>query len=104
MGKGISVKGRLVADPELARTPEGLKVATFHVEEETEAVQKGKRIPIVALGAQAEYADRHLKAGCRVVVEGRAETRPYIDKDGHKRAVAEVLATAIYHREPEAGA
>lgn len=96
----IVLIGRLVADPNLRFTPNGVPVAGF-----TLAVdrpfrnQQGERdtdfIDIVAWRKLAELCSNHLSKGRMVAVEGRLQIRSYEDKDGVKRKAAEVIADNV---------
>ena len=44
---------------------------------------------------QAEYAEKNLKKGMQVFVEGKIKTRSYDDKDGNKKYVTEVVADVV---------
>jgi single-strand DNA-binding protein len=41
---------------------------------------------------QAEIAEKYLKKGSQVFIEGKIRTRSYDDKDGNKRYVTEIIA------------
>ncbi len=43
----------------------------------------------------AERAEKNLKKGSMIFVEGKLKTRSYEDKDGHKRYVTEVVAESF---------
>lgn len=47
---------------------------------------------VVAWGPTAEYAERSLVKGSKVMVEGCVEYRSYADKYGHTRYIARVAA------------
>ena len=76
----ITIMGRLVADPELRTTPQGVTVATMRL----------------AVDRDAEFVSRFFTKGRMAVVEGRLQIRPYTDRDGNKRTAAEVVAENIY--------
>lgn len=61
---------------------------------------------IVGWGPLAEEAQKQLKKGSAVAVEGRLVHRTYDDKDGQKRYVTEVVMTAfnVVERSELAGA
>jgi len=98
----IVIMGRLVADPELRTTPSGVSVATLRlaVDRDFKNKQTGERetdfINVVAWRATAEFVSRYFAKGRMAVAEGRLQIRPYTDRDGNKRTVAEVVADNIY--------
>lgn len=69
--------------------------------EKPQRCKLGELKHIIATGDLAIYAGERLKAGSRVVVDGKVEERPYTDKDGQKRGAWEVWATAICLQEPD---
>ena len=91
--------GNLGADPEVRSTPNGAQVATFRVAcSETWKDQSGQRqertewVTCVAWRAQAEIAQKYLRKGSKVYVEGKLQTRTWEDKSvGGKRYATEVL-------------
>ena len=95
----VMLIGNLGADPEIRNTPGGAQVANFRVactENWTDqAGQKQERtewVTIVAWRKQAEIAQRFLRKGSRVYVEGKLQTRSWEDKNGGgKRYATEVL-------------
>lgn len=98
----ITLMGRLVADPELRTTPQGVPVATIRlaVDRDFRNKQTGERetdfINVVAWRQTAEFVSRYFTKGRMAVVEGRLQIRPYTDRDGNKRTAAEVVADNFY--------
>jgi single-strand DNA-binding protein len=95
----VMLIGNLGADPEIRNTPGGAQVANFRVAcTENWTDQSGQRqertewVTIVAWRKQAEIAQRFLRKGSRVYVEGKLQTRTWEDKNGGgKRYATEVL-------------
>ena len=87
--------GRLVRDPELKFLQSGKAVCKF-----TLAVDKpfGDKeadfIPITVWGKIAEACGNNLNKGRLVAVSGRLQIRTY-EKDGQKRYITEVVASAV---------
>ena len=52
---------------------------------------------------QAEYAEKYLKKGGQVFIEGKIRTRSYDDKDGNKRYITEVVAETVRSLEKREG-
>ena len=85
----VMLIGNLGADPEIRNTPGGAQVANFRVAcTENWTDQSGQRqertewVTIVAWRKQAEIAQRFLRKGSRVYVEGKLQTRTWEDKNG----------------------
>ena len=89
--------GRLVRDPELKYTPNGVAVCNFTLAVDR-AFSKDKEadfIPIVVWGKIGEACGNNLGKGRLVAVEGRLQIRNYETQDGQKRKVAEVVANSV---------
>lgn len=50
---------------------------------------------IVLWGKQAELAEKLLKKGSRVLVEGKIRNNSYEDKEGNKRYVTDIVANEL---------
>lgn len=99
----ITIMGRLVRDPELRRTGNGIAVASFTVAVERDFGQDGKRetdfIDCVAWRQTGEFVSKFFSKGKMIAVKGRLQIRGYTDKDGNKRKAAEVVADNCYFGE-----
>lgn len=75
--------GRLTKDPEVRRTGETV-VARFTLAIDRR-FKKGEAdfIPCVAFGKTAEFAEKYLTKGIKMMIEGRWQTGSY-EKDGKK--------------------
>ena len=92
----VFLMGRLTRDPEVrlieAATP--IRVANY-----TLAVDRRRRgemdretdfIRCVAFGVRAEFAEKYMKKGTKILITGRLQTRTYRDRDGRNVNVVEV--------------
>lgn len=100
--------GRLVADPELRTTPNGVNVATFRIAVDRYGKEKkADFINIVAWRERADFATRYFSKGKAIGIEGSIQTRDYTDKEGNKRYAFEVVADRTFFvegkREGETG-
>jgi single-strand DNA-binding protein len=96
--------GRLVADPELRRTPNNNSVTSFTLAVNRSFVRQGEQpqtdfIDIVAWGKTAEFVSRYFVKGQQVAVAGRIQTRNWEDKQGNKRKSVEVVAEEVHFAE-----
>jgi single-strand DNA-binding protein len=95
----VQLIGNLGSDPEVRTTPSGAKVANFRVAcSESWKDQSGQKqertewVTCVAWKVQAEIAEKYLRKGSRLYVEGKLQTRTWEDKNGGgKRYATEVL-------------
>ena len=89
--------GRLVADPDLKTTPNGINVATFRIAVDRMGKEKkADFISIVCWRNTAEFVSRYFSKGKAIGVEGSIQTRDYTDKEGNKRIAFEVVADRLF--------
>lgn len=102
MQKFIAI-GNVGQDPEVRVAGEH-KVATFSLAttERGYTLQNGTEVPertewhnIVLWRGLAEIAEKYVKKGDKLYIEGRIKTRSYDDKNGVKRYVTEIFADNI---------
>ncbi len=96
--------GRLTADPELRKTPNGISVVTFTLAVNRSFTRTGEQpqtdfIDIVAWRNTAEFVSRNFAKGQLVAVEGQIQVRNWEDKNGQKRKSVEVVASEVYFAE-----
>ena len=96
-----TLMGRLTADPELRRTPNGVSVTTFTIAVERTYTPQGQEkqtdfIDIVAWRNTAEFACKYFSKGRLIALNGSIQTRLYEDKEGHKRKAFEVVADNVF--------
>lgn len=93
----VILMGRLTRDPDIRYTqgnePMAIARYTLAVDRRTkrENEQTADFISCVAFAKIAEFAERYLKQGIKIVVEGRIQTGSYTNKDGQKVYTTEVV-------------
>jgi len=94
----VILVGNLGKDPEVRYLEGGTAVANFSLATtESYKDKQGNRIEqtewhnIVVWRGLAEVAEKYLKKGSQVYVEGKLRTRSYDDKDGVKRYSTEIV-------------
>lgn len=98
----VILMGRLVRDPEVrySQGAEPLAVARYTLAVDRPMKKNGEKeadfIGCVAFGKLGEFAEKHLKKGMKIAIEGRLQVRSWDDKDGKKRWTTEVLIGAHY--------
>lgn len=98
----IFLQGRLVADPELRHTQNGVAVASFRlaVDRDFKDRETGERkadfINVVAWRQTGEFVSRFFTKGRLAIVEGKLQSRDYTDRDGNRRYAIEVVADNVY--------
>ena len=96
----VSIIGHLGSAPEVTTFESGSKVARFNVAttekwtnkngEKMEATEWHK---MEVWGDQAEVAEKYLKKGSFVYVEGKLKTETFTDKDGIERQITRIRVT-----------
>lgn len=94
--------GNLGKDPEVRHLEGGTAVASFSLAtSETYKDKNGQRIEqtewhnVVVWRALAEIAEKYLKKGMTIYVEGKLRTRAWEDKDKVKRYSTEIIGDTI---------
>ncbi|MDB4655725.1 single-stranded DNA-binding protein [Flavobacteriales bacterium] len=95
----VILVGNLGADPETRTIESGAKVANFSIatserykDKNGNQVDKTEWHNIVMWRGLADIAEKYLKKGSQVFVEGKLRTRSWDDQNGNKRYTTEVLA------------
>ena len=93
----VQLIGNLGMDPEVKALDSGKKLVKVSIAtNETYKNAKGEKVTetqwhnLVAWGKTAEIAEKFLKKGSEVAVEGKLINRNYTDKEGIKRYVTEI--------------
>lgn len=101
VNKAILV-GNVGKDPEVRHLEGGTSVARFTLAtSETYKNKSGEQVKntewhnIVAWRQLAELAEKYIRKGNQIYVEGRITNRQYDDKDGNKRYINEIVADNI---------
>lgn len=94
--------GNLGRDPELKYLEGNIAKLSFSLATtEVYKDKSGNRIDhtewhhVVLWRNQAENAEKLLKKGCQVYIEGRLQTRQWTDKDGHKKNLTEIIGESF---------
>nr|PZN59708.1 MAG: single-stranded DNA-binding protein [Sphaerobacter thermophilus] len=96
----VALVGRLVRDPELRYTPQGVAVGSFTLAVDrpftnSQGEREADFIDVVVWRKLAETIAQHLQKGRLVAVQGRLQIRSYEDRDGNRRKAAEVVAHEV---------
>ncbi len=93
----IVLVGRLVADPELRQTQQGVPVTSFRIAVDRPRGRDGGEKQTDFFGVsiwrqRAERAAEFLQKGRLVLIAGRLQIREYTDRDNNKRTAVDVVA------------
>lgn len=93
MNKVILI-GRLTGDPEAKQTQSGTHVSRYRLAVDRPAKQGEEKsadfIPCIAFSKSADFANKHLRKGMKIAVEGSIRTGSY-EKDGRKVYTTDVV-------------
>jgi len=93
----VILMGRLTRDPDVRYTGEGnsMAVARYTLAVDRRFKREGEPtadfINCVAFGKSAEFVDKYLHKGTKMVVSGRIQTGSYTNKDGQKVYTTDVI-------------
>jgi len=94
----VIIIGRLGKDPEVRRTASGDPVANLSVatsekwkDKSGERKEKTEWHRVILWGKLAEIAERYLKKGSHVYLEGQLETRKWQDQSGQDKYSTEIV-------------
>lgn len=95
----VMIIGNLGKDPEIRVIPSGAKVANFSIAttesytgKDGQKQDKTEWHNIVMWRGLAEIAEKYLRKGSQVYVEGKLSTRSWDDQSGNKRYMTEIIA------------
>lgn len=92
----VILTGRLTADPELRYTQQGTPCTSFNLAVDRASKDDTADFPtIVAWDKTAEFLQKYMSKGSKIVVRGEIRTRNYADNDGKNRKVTEVVADRV---------
>ena len=94
--------GRLGKNPEIRTTPSGSKVANFNVavsekrkDKQGQVQESTEWCKIVLWGKLSEIAEKYLRKGSLVYIEGKLKTRDWEDKDGVRKYTTEIIGNQL---------
>ena len=95
----VVLMGRLTKDPEIRYSSgqqESIAIGRYTLAVDRRVRNNNEQaadfIPIVTFGKAAEFAEKYLKKGTKLLVTGRIQTGSYTNKDGQKVYTTEVVA------------
>jgi len=98
----VFIIGRLTQEPEARSTTSGqnvttLKMATNRVwtDKAGQKQEAAEFHTVIAWGRLGEIASQYLKKGGLVLIEGRIQTRSWVDKENNKRYTTEIIAESL---------
>jgi single-strand DNA-binding protein len=93
----VLLVGRVGRDPDIRSTSTGKTLANFSLATDrfTNGARQTEWHKCVAFDKQAETIEKYAPKGKELAIEGRLQTRDYIDKSGDKKYVTEVVVERV---------
>lgn len=95
----VIIIGRLVRNPEIRYTSNGICCASFSVAVDRRFKQDGQPeadFPrVIAWGKTAEFIEKYFRKGMKIGIEGRIQTGSYKNKDGNNVYTTDIVAEAV---------
>jgi single-strand DNA-binding protein len=95
--------GNCGKDAEVKHLESGKIVAKFsfatnkiYTNQQGEKITETQWHSIIAWGKSAEFAEKYIKKGSSIIVEGEIQYRQYDDKDGITRHITEIIADKFH--------
>lgn len=100
-------QGRIVSEPELRKTPNGISTTTITIACERNFVKQGEEritdfIDVVAWRGTSEFICKYFSKGSLIAVNGSLQSRKWEDKSGNKRVSWEIIADNVHFCEGRA--
>lgn len=89
--------GHLTADPEVryAQTNNGtLAIGSYTIAVNRQKKEETDFIRCKVVGKSAEFAEKYLRKGTKIAIEGRLQIDNYTDKDGNRKSSTYVLVNS----------
>ena len=84
--------GRLTKDPDISTSQNGTQIARYTIAIDRIGKDQGADfISCVAFNKSAEFAEKYLKKGTKIAIEGMIRTGSYTNKDGQKVYTTDVV-------------
>ncbi len=98
----VRLLGHLGEDPKVRRLESGKIVANFNIAtneiyRDSKGVKQSETTwhRLVAWGKNAEVAEKYLKKGSEITIEGKLTNRQWEDKNGEKQYTTEIVVNSM---------
>ena len=98
----VILVGNLGRDPEVRNTQSGDKIANLNIatserwrDRDGNNQEKTEWHRVVIFGKVAEVAERYLKKGSKVLIEGKLQTRKWTDQTGQEKYTTEIVVSGF---------
>lgn len=94
----VIMMGRLTRDPNVRHASE-TEVASFSLAVDRQGRKNGEReadfFNCTAFGKQAEFVEKYLKQGTKVLISGRIQNDSYTNRDGEKVHTVQIILQEV---------
>lgn len=95
----VIMMGRLTRDPEVSSSTSGTTFARFSIAVDRKIKVEGQPdadfFTCTSFGKQAEFIERYLKKGTKIVITGRLQNDSYTNKDGQKVNATKIITEEV---------
>lgn len=95
----VIMMGRLCRDPEVSSSTSGTTFARFSIAVDRKIKAEGQPeadfFNCTSFGKQAEFIERYLKKGTKIVITGRLQNDSYTNKDGQKVNATKIITEEV---------
>lgn len=95
----VIMMGRLTRDPEISSSTSGTTFARFSIAVDrkikTEGQPEADFFNCTSFGKQAEFIEKYLKKGTKIVITGRLQNDSYTNKDGQKVNATKIITEEV---------
>ena len=95
----VILAGRIVADPELKQTPSGASVCSIRIavnrrfqSRDPQQQNEADFFNVTAWQNTAEFIAKYFRKGSAICVCGRIQNRTWVDQNGQKRYMTDIIA------------
>jgi single-strand DNA-binding protein len=92
----VTLMGRMVRNPELRTTPNGIEVCSFSIAVDKtynkDKPNEANFFDIVAWRGSATFVSKYFAKGDMIALTGELQQRRYTDKEGKNHSVVEIIA------------
>lgn len=92
----VIMMGRLTKDPEYRQTQDGKGLTRFSIAVDRKTKDKVTDFfNCTAFGKTAEFAEKYLKKGTKIVLDGKVQNDSYTNKDGKKVTTTVIIVDEL---------
>ena len=95
----VILAGRIVAEPELKQTPSGASVCSIRIavnrrfqSRDSQQQNEADFFNVTAWQNTAEFISKYFRKGSAICVCGRIQNRTWVDQNGQKRYMTDIIA------------